>query len=272
MLIWLVFSNIVHPRYFPVILRTDVRCNLMEHHGRLKQTLRIHYMFATYLQIKYSDTLGLIKFYLFERIVEIKRWTNWKWFVKPYIWEGDRLSKPVWCMNVVHIFDKLCANLYILVFTILSFFFFSCCNIQISPDGDWVPVCLYLGRPRFSPAHIIPWFVLQRGHFRSHLDVSTGGFSCFENITSSYGENVFWHFVDMTLSLAAFSSVRLLAPDNFHLCCELTDRVSHLAVICPDRDGEVHDYRLHMYSSSPNLPMTLTLRLSWSELPSDLES
>ena len=37
MLIWLVFSNIVHPWYLPVILRTDVQHDVMEHRGHVKK-------------------------------------------------------------------------------------------------------------------------------------------------------------------------------------------------------------------------------------------
>ena len=70
MLIWLVFSNIVHPWYLPVILRTDVQHDVMEHRGHvkkkkkkklLKQILRGYYIYAACLLMEYSDTLGTIK-------------------------------------------------------------------------------------------------------------------------------------------------------------------------------------------------------------------
>lgn len=55
MLIWLVFSNIVHPWYLPVILRTDVQRDVMEHREHvkkkkklLKQILRGYFIYAAY--------------------------------------------------------------------------------------------------------------------------------------------------------------------------------------------------------------------------------
>lgn len=40
MLIWLLFSNIVHPWYFPVILRADVQSNLMERRRNVKEAVK----------------------------------------------------------------------------------------------------------------------------------------------------------------------------------------------------------------------------------------
>lgn len=60
MLIRLVFSNIVHPWYFPVILTADVQRNLMEHHGQvkklLKQIWRGYSIYAAYLKTEYLDS------------------------------------------------------------------------------------------------------------------------------------------------------------------------------------------------------------------------
>lgn len=77
----------------------------------------------------------------------------------------------------------------------------------------------------------------------------------------------------MTLSVLLCFQVRASWPQTIlHLCSELSDRESRLAVIWPDHDREAHGCGLHTHSSLANLPTTLTLYLSWNELCSDPES
>lgn len=80
----------------------------------------------------------------------------------------------------------------------------------------------------------------------------------------------------MTLSLSpapdVFSSACFLAPDNLHLCCELSDRESRLDVVWPDHDRQARGCGLRAHSSVAHLPATLMLHLTWNELCSDPES
>lgn len=57
MLIRLVFSNIVDPWYFFVILRTDVQCNLMEHSGHIKRAVKTNMMGVFYIGCIFTDRI-----------------------------------------------------------------------------------------------------------------------------------------------------------------------------------------------------------------------
>lgn len=74
-------------------------------------------------------------------------------------------------------------------------------------------------------------------------------------------------------TLSPCFQVRVSWPQTIlHLCFEPRDRETRLAVIWRDHDREAHGCGLHTHSSVANLPMTLTLYLSWNELRSDPES